>query len=1550
MNIEGVLVRDLKKDTLLYAGKIKVRVTDWFIFKDKAELKYIGLEDAVINQYRYDSIWNHQFLIDYFDPPKKDTAVKKKKKENSGGSLELDLKKIDLKNVSFVKNDLWKGQKMTVRVGSLLLDAKKIDFAKNDFAINYIEIDKPYFSQIDFEGRRPFKPKKLKSDTGMYFNEGGIKLMADSLRITNGQLAFENDKKFLNNKGVFDGGHIIMNKLNGSFTKVSFINDTIKANVDLTVHERCGLDLKKLKANFKLTPQIMEFDKLDLRTNKSELRDYYAMKFTDFNEDFAEYITNVLMDARFKNSSIHSDDIAYFAPALKDIHQKAAISGNSKGTVTNFSINNLFVGIGNTTYLSGNVSMKGLPDIDKTFITLTNGNIQTNYADATVFYKDLASIKSPNLPALGNVRYKGDFKGTITDFVTNGTMSSNQGSLFANVSMKLPKSKGQEPSYVGRITTQQFNIGKLLNSTALGNISFDGDIDGSSFLLEKLKTKFTGKVNSIEANGYTYQNLKLNGTFQKKYFTGEFESDDKSFNLISQVEIDFTGDQPKFNIVGDLVQSNLKNMNLTRENLQLSGLFDVNFTGTNIDNFLGEAKLLNASIKDDSTTLSFDSLTINSAYIQDRKTLSVTSNEFAATLSGDFKVLDLPNSFQSFLHRYYPAYIGEPNKVPSNQDFTVTLKTKDIDPYVNLFTKDLSGLNFITLKGGVNTKENKFSIDADIPFLKYKQYAFQNARINSKGTLDSLKIIADIDNVFVTDSLFFPSTKINITSSNDYSAVNIKTKASNTLNEADLNAFITTLEDGVSIELQPSTFVLNDKKWSIDKRGDLVIRKKFLSAKDIVFTQGFQQIDIKTRESNINNDQELVVNLTKVNISDFTTLGFKNPRIEGVATGTITMNDFFGQFNAETKLQIEQFRLDNDSIGLLTVNAGYDSKTGVIDYLFDSQNLLYNFMADGTYNIKDSVGNPLNTNIKLDNTEIGLLQKFFTGLFSDLKGQAYGNLTIKGSPANLNLLGKVKLKNAGIKVDFTQVYYTIDSANFEFKEGLMDFGRFTIKDTLGKTGTVIGKLYHQSFKKMRFDFDMNTSSMLLIDTKLKDNQQFYGRAIGKATLSLKGSEENLYMNITAEPTDTSHIVLPNSAGKESGDADFIRFKQYGTEMLAQKSDSKTNLIIDLDLTANNKVGIDVVMDDLTGDVIQATGNGKLKIHAGTSEEMTMRGRYNIERGSYNFSFQSFIRKPFDLKKDAGNYIEWTGNATDAILKIDAQYTAENVKLETLLPSNQQQGTFDAVKGYKGQVYVIGELRGRLSKPDIKFYFDFPETSPVRNDFALAQLLSRIKADDNETLKQVAFLVVFNNFSTYQGNAAVTVNAGDIGINTVSSLIAKGLNTIISDLFTKVFKTKDIKLEFNPLYNTNINTIGGNTSTESGLKRSNFSLKYVKSLANDRIELYFGSDFDFLALNASQVATTQSSFVFLPDFRVEFILNEKRNLRLVAFYKDNIDLTTTAGKRNRTGISFTFRKDLLDAEEKRERELYKKMQRQVPNKPPETPTVEEDKTVTFKSDN
>ena len=55
--------------------------------------------------------------------------------------------------------------------------------------------------------------------------------------------------------------------------------------------------------------------------------------------------------------------------------------------------------------------------------------------------------------------------------------------------------------------------------------------------------------------------------------------------------------------------------------------------------------------------------------------LTVQTNELEGNITGDLKVLELPEAFKVFLNRYYPAYIEEPKQGISNQIFLLH-KTK----------------------------------------------------------------------------------------------------------------------------------------------------------------------------------------------------------------------------------------------------------------------------------------------------------------------------------------------------------------------------------------------------------------------------------------------------------------------------------------------------------------------------------------------------------------------------------------------------------------------------------------------------------------------------------------------------------------------------------------------------------------------------------------------------------------------------------------------------------------------------------------------------------
>src|SRR6185503_8324421 len=137
LELEDFMMQDQVNDTLIFARNIELSITDWFFLKSKAEVKYLNIETAVIKLQKSDTLWNYQFLVNYFTP------TSKQPKKNAG--IEFNLKKLGLKNVLVTQKDPWRGEDMTAFVGSLDMDANMIDFTKKNVDITSLNLSQPLF-------------------------------------------------------------------------------------------------------------------------------------------------------------------------------------------------------------------------------------------------------------------------------------------------------------------------------------------------------------------------------------------------------------------------------------------------------------------------------------------------------------------------------------------------------------------------------------------------------------------------------------------------------------------------------------------------------------------------------------------------------------------------------------------------------------------------------------------------------------------------------------------------------------------------------------------------------------------------------------------------------------------------------------------------------------------------------------------------------------------------------------------------------------------------------------------------------------------------------------------------------------------------------------------------------------------------------------------------------------------------------------------------------------------------------------------------------------
>ncbi len=1519
MHLQGVLIEDQKKDTILSAGEVRVRITDWFFFKDNIVLKYIGLENAVIKMQRDNATWNHQFLIDYFSSPSSSGKT--------GGGTQLSLDKVDLKNISFIKRDGWLGQDMTIAVSSLSLQTKNVNFAKKTIDLGSLKMEDPYFSLFNYQKLKPasteikaITPSPI--DSALNWNKEGWIVKIDKLEIQNG--TFKNDA-YTKKATVpgFDGRHIDFSKINGSFTNVLWEKDTVTTQLTLQTKERSGFEVKNMKADVKLTPQEMAFNNLNIETNNSTIRNYFRMSYDDMSS-MNDFVHKVKMQAHFDDSEIDSDDIAFFAPGMQSWKKNIRLKGAVRGTVDDLVGKDLIIQAGNNTLLNGDISMTGLPDISQTFIDFKANDFRTTYDDAAAFVPAIRNVTTPNLRRLQYIRFNGSFTGFIRDFVTFGTIQTNLGIVKSDLNMKLPA--GQQPVYSGTISTGYFKLGDFIGNSKIGAVALSGSLKGQGFDEKNRQANIDGKILFADYNGYRYDNIALKGKLDKKRFEGAASIKDEEADLTLNGLIDFNSKTPTFNFLADVQKTNLGKMNLTSEDISFKGKFNLNFSGDNIDNFLGNANITEASLTRNGIPLPFDSLIVSSAYSNNVKTLRARANEFEAIVSGDFTIRDLPDAFKLFLNKYYPAYIKPPRKQPENQSLTFDITTQYVDDYIKLIDSSLAGFNNSHIYGTLDTRNNQLNLTGDVPQFKYGKYNFDNVELTAKGNRDSLALNGGASNINISDSLNVPLVLFRVNAHDDVSKVQIYTGANQAINRADLNAQVLTYNNGVKIEFDPSSFVVNSKTWTIEENGELEFRKNIPASGQLVLREGDQEVRMKTRPSETGDWNDLVIDLKKINAGDFAPFFLPKNRLEGLISGNILVEDPINNpYITSNDIIAEGLRLDNDSIGDVKASVVYDNKTKQLTAkgnTLDQPNSLAFDMKLLLGSIEQQQNNLIA--LKTNNFQLKILERFLGNLFSDMQGYVTGDFDLRGAFNKLQVTGKGRLKDAGLKVNFTQCFYKIQDTDLELKPNEIILDGIVLTDPVsGNPVYLTGGIQHTHFRNMFFGLTVSTlkpntkgpefnKPVLLLNTSYNDNKQFYGRVRGTGSFSLSGYQSDMYMKIDAiaSATDSSTVTIPSSKSRESGIADFLIERKYGREMVdSNLTGGASNITYDVDVMANPMVTVRVILDELTGDEIKGKGTGSLNIHSGTNEKMTMRGRFDIEEGDYLFTFQSFFKKPFQIRKGTENFISWSGDPYAAKINFEAIYIAENVSFSPLVNALRFDQSYARLRE---DVYVVANLSGDLFKPDFKFSLAFPPNSEVSSDFSVSKSIEQMENNENEINRQVTYLIVFNSFAPPESgptNVGFGSTINELTYNTISSISGLFFNEINKKLnseLSKILNTDNISINFSgSVYNRNL--LDQQSNNNFNINQSNFNVNVPISMFKDRFVVTLGS-----TLDVPLQATIQQNVQFLPDVTAEWLINQSGTIRASFFYRQNLDYLTTsttgAARTKRSGASISYRKE------------------------------------------
>src|SRR5690606_26299749 len=143
------------------------------------------------------------------------------------------------------------------------------------------------------------------------------------------------------------------------------------------------------------------------------------------------------------------------------------------------------------------------------------------------------------------------------------------------------------PVYSGRLNTNGFDLGTLLDNNIVSTLTMSARRKGEGFNCENLKATVGADIQNSGLQGYEYQNLKTAGEMSQKFFNGSLTVNDPNLDMDFAGTIDFNNRLPVFQFYSEIRNSDLKALHLTEDSITLQAKADLNFAGSNIDNFDG---------------------------------------------------------------------------------------------------------------------------------------------------------------------------------------------------------------------------------------------------------------------------------------------------------------------------------------------------------------------------------------------------------------------------------------------------------------------------------------------------------------------------------------------------------------------------------------------------------------------------------------------------------------------------------------------------------------------------------------------------------------------------------------------------------------------------------------------------------------------------------------------------------------------------------------------------------------------------------------------------
>ncbi len=1409
--------------------------------------------------------------------------------------LDLELNNIEIQD---------KRDNTFIKIKSLTLDLQRFNYRNKSLQLKKIIIDqaeiglyKYHTSGFNYSDliRTFSNPDTINStidSSAIHFPQ--MNLLCNSLEVNNTRFIYNNETRSV--RSGFDWNHMDLYVDRLLLTDFHLLHDTIIASIDsMRISDKSGLSTENLSGYFRLSPQFFSGNNVHITTKRSSLSMDYKFEFKNW-QDWNNFENRISIRADIGQSRVNLADIGYFSKSLRSMYNSMGIKGKISGRIGHLRANDLDIRYGKATRFLGDISISGLPDIEESFILTDIKEFISNAEDLNSFRLPIYNGIQMQMELPGEItnlefiRLKGRFTGFYNDFVSNASFNTGLGNFETDIRLKYnPEDDIYE--YNGSLSTAGFDLGRFTGySPALGKISLNTHIDGKGFSIKNASMELDGSIDTIVYRNYSYENITIDGYVSDKQFNGALNVRDNNIDFSFNGLIDYTDSIPVFNFVSHLKSARLSDLHLIPAgdpDALLSGRIDANFKGDHIDDILGSIFVDSLSLRRFEKDYLMKRASIQAQKLSDTtKHIAIRSDYLDANISGRFDFSKIAGIAKNFVNNYLASFQSRQKDIVAvdAQSFvSFDLHFKNTSDISEIFFPNFKLSEGTKISGNFQSGKAALYVKGSADEIIYNGIIFKGWFLHSSTLKNIMTFSSGVDELILRDKTKKDSLKIAIDNFSYYSNISndkisfilkwddnkkINNNSGNIRGVANFRNYPNTY-----LRFAGSSFIINDTLWRIPSGNSIQFDSAGLNIGRFSLNSPSEEISLMGNIAQDTNSS-FSAYLKKVNLSNFDLLANLigiNP--DGFIDGNITLNNLYHKPQIISDLRIENFKINGKYIGETQIRThwDYDSKNIKINALSEIQGDGYRskpIAIDGQYNPEQD---SLQAHIVLQNLEVGIIQPYLEGVLSNLGGYASGDFHISGTLPEPGFAGTLSLMRGQMRIDYLNTLYTY-TGNIDIDENNIGFRNFILYDSLGQSAPLFGNISHHYFDQFGFNLRLEPDNFNSLNTNKQQNSIFYGSALVSGAVDIKGTDDNILMNVNIESERGTDINIPLNTTKEVYENNFVTFTSDTISHRKSQAEENVNtnvsgLSLNMDMRLNNQANISIYLPDQNGS-ITAKGSGDLQMDIDEAGNFEIDGTYSIQSGSFIIRLQGILNRVLDI--ESGSKISFTGNPYDARVEMTAAYKIRTTLAGLDLPLDS------SVLNVRTPVNCIVRLKEELMNPKISFGIYFPGVDEdIRN-----LIYSKLDTTDEVVMtKQFFSLIVLNNFSFQLNNNGIASSISTSSLSLISNQLSNWLSQISKDF--------DIGINYRP---------GNELSAEE------VEVALSTELFDNRV-IIDGN----IGYADRQKYSPQASDI-VGDVNVEIKITSDGRLRAKMFNRsNNVDLLNTTAPYTQ-GVGISYRRD------------------------------------------